>query len=63
MEPNVISKYTSELTVLKAEESVEEYKILATLTEMTFERIKDLKMNVDVISEYDMIWAKLNIVK
>ncbi|EJP6472962.1 endonuclease MutS2 [Clostridium botulinum] len=58
MEPNVISKYTSELTVLKAEESVEEYKILATLTEMLFERIKDLKMNVDVISEYDMIWAK-----
>ncbi|HDK7155153.1 TPA: endonuclease MutS2 [Clostridium botulinum] len=58
MEPNVISKYTSELTVLKAEESVEEYKVLATLTEMLFERIKDLKMNVDVISEYDMIWAK-----
>ncbi|WP_409069361.1 endonuclease MutS2 [Clostridium sp. FAM 1755] len=58
MEPNVISKYTSDLTVLKAEESVEEYKILATLTEMLFERIKDLKMNVDVISEYDMIWAK-----
>lgn len=58
MEPNVISKHTSELTVLKAEESVEEYKILATLTEMLFERIKDLKMNVDVISEYDMIWAK-----
>ncbi|APH20423.1 endonuclease MutS2 [Clostridium botulinum] len=58
MEPNVISKHTSDLTVLKAEESVEEYKILATLTEMLFERIKDLKMNVDVISEYDMIWAK-----
>ncbi|APQ95412.1 endonuclease MutS2 [Clostridium botulinum] len=58
MEPNVISKHTSELAVLKAEESVEEYKILATLTEMLFERIKDLKVNVDVISEYDMIWAK-----
>ncbi len=58
MEPNVISKHTSELIVLKAEESVEEYKVLATLTEMLFERIKDLKMNVDVISEYDMIWAK-----
>ncbi|MBY6796910.1 endonuclease MutS2 [Clostridium botulinum] len=58
MEPNVISKHTSELIVLKAEESVEEYKILATLTEMLFEGIKDLKMNVDVISEYDMIWAK-----
>ncbi|AUM98134.1 mannonate oxidoreductase [Clostridium botulinum] len=58
MEPNVISKHTSELIVLKAEESVEEYKVLATLTGMLFERIKDLKMNVDVISEYDMIWAK-----
>lgn len=58
MEPNVISKYTSELNVLKAEEAVEEYKILATLTDMLFERIKDLKMNIDVISEYDMILAK-----
>lgn len=58
MEPNVISKYTSELSVLKAEEAVEEYRILATLTHMIFERIKDLKMNIDVISEYDMILAK-----
>ncbi|SFC88339.1 endonuclease MutS2 [Clostridium uliginosum] len=58
MEPNVISKHTSDLVVLKAEESIEEYRILATLTDMLFERIKDLKMNVDVISEYDMIWAK-----
>ncbi len=37
---------------------MEEYRILARLTDMLFERIKDLKMNVDVISEYDMIWAK-----
>ncbi|MBU3136832.1 endonuclease MutS2 [Clostridium gasigenes] len=58
IEPNVISKYTSDLAVLKAEESMEEYKILATLTNMLFERIKDLKVNVDVISEYDMILAK-----
>ncbi|MBB6713298.1 endonuclease MutS2 [Clostridium gasigenes] len=58
IEPNVISKYTSDLAVLKAEESMEEYKILATLTDMLFERIKDLKVNVDVISEYDMILAK-----
>lgn len=58
MEPNVVGKYTSELAVLKAEESVEEYKILATLTEMLYERIKEVKINVEVISEYDMIWAK-----
>ncbi|MBW6408856.1 endonuclease MutS2 [Clostridium weizhouense] len=58
MEPNVISKYTRDLDVLKSEESMEEYKILSTLTDMIFERIKDLKINIDVISEYDMIWAK-----
>lgn len=58
IEPNVISKYASELSVLKAEEAIEEYKILATLTDMLFERIRDLKMNIDVISEYDMILAK-----
>lgn len=58
MEPNVISKYTTELSILKAEESVEEYRILATLTELIYERIRDIKMNIEVISEYDMIWSK-----
>lgn len=58
MEPDVISRYTSELSILQSEESVEQYRILATLTEMLFERIKDLKLNIEVISEYDMIWAK-----
>lgn len=58
IEPDVISRYTSELSILQAEESVEEYKILANLTEMIFERIKDVKLNIEVISEYDMIWAK-----
>ncbi|GAA0737702.1 endonuclease MutS2 [Clostridium oceanicum] len=58
IEPKSIDKYVTELNVLKAEESVEEYKVLATLTEMLFEREKDLKINIDVISEYDMILAK-----
>ncbi|MFR3911963.1 MAG: endonuclease MutS2 [Clostridium paraputrificum] len=58
MEPDIVSMFTSELSVLQAEESMEVYKILAILTEMIYERIKDLKMNVEVISEYDMIWAK-----
>lgn len=58
IEPSVISRYTTELSILKAEESVEEYRILAILTEMLFEKIKELKMNIEVISEYDMICAK-----
>lgn len=58
VEPNVVSKYTTELLALKVEESIEEYKILATLTEMIFNRIQELKVNIEVISEYDMILAK-----
>lgn len=58
IEPNIIAKYTTELASLRAEESIEEYRILATLTEMIFSKIKELKVNVEVISEYDMILAK-----
>ena len=58
IEPNIISKYTVELVALTADESVEEYKILSTISEMIYERIKSLKVNIDVISEYDMILAK-----
>lgn len=58
MEPDTISRCTSELATLKIEESIEEYKILGMLTEMLNERIRDLKINIEVIAEYDMIWAK-----
>lgn len=58
VEPDVVSKYTVELVSLRSEESVEEYKILATLTEMIFQKIQELKINIEVISEYDMILAK-----
>ena len=58
MEPDVVSRYTSELANLKIEESIEEYKILGMLTEIINERIRDLKINIEVIAEYDMIWAK-----
>lgn len=58
VEPNVVDRYTSELATLKVEEAIEEYKILATLTEMLYEKIKEIKINIDIIAEYDMIWEK-----
>lgn len=58
VEPNVVSKYTTELITLKTEESIEEYKILATLTDMIFNKIQEIKVNIEVVSEYDMILAK-----
>lgn len=58
IEPETISKYTMELAVLKSEESVEEYRILSELTNLVFNKIKEIKINIEVISEYDMIFAK-----
>lgn len=58
VEPDSILKYTAELTVLKSEESIEEYRILSELTNLIFEKIKEIKINIEVIAEYDMIFAK-----
>ncbi|HCW54475.1 MAG TPA: mannonate oxidoreductase [Clostridium sp.] len=58
VEPDTVGRFSSEFSMLEAEEDVEEYRILAVLTEMIYERIRDLKINIDVISELDMIWAK-----
>ena len=58
MEPSTISKYALELNNLKLEESVEEYKILGEISEIIFSSIKELKINIEIIAEYDMIFAK-----
>lgn len=58
IEPSSISKFTVELSILKSEESVEEYRILAELTELIYENIREMKINIEIIAEYDMIWAK-----
>ncbi|CAG9613392.1 Endonuclease MutS2 [Bacillus rhizoplanae] len=58
MEPAVISKLSGELASLKAEEVIEEYQILATLSGMIRENVSDIKINIELISQYDMIFAK-----
>lgn len=58
VEPLSISRYTAELNGLIGDESIEEYKILSNISEMIYEREKELKINVEVIAEYDMISAK-----
>jgi len=58
IEPSVISKNTAELVVLKSEEAIEEYKVLAYLTGIVYENSREIKINIEVISEYDMIFAK-----
>jgi MutS2 family protein len=58
IEPNTITKLNGELASLKAEEAIEEYQILATLSGMLLENIHKIKINMDLISQYDMVFAK-----
>ncbi|PAB61042.1 endonuclease MutS2 [Anaeromicrobium sediminis] len=58
IEPTSICKYNEELTSLKYEEKAEEYQILAYLTGMLYEEIQSLNINIELISQYDMIFAK-----
>ncbi|WP_373599315.1 endonuclease MutS2 [Paraclostridium bifermentans] len=58
IEPNNVSKFSLELVSLKSEESIEEYKILSYLTELIFEKISNIKLNIEIIAEYDMVFAK-----
>ncbi|WP_096185728.1 endonuclease MutS2 [Evansella halocellulosilytica] len=58
IEPEAVSKLNVELMSLKSEESVEEYQILATLTGMIHESLHEIGINIECISQYDMIFAK-----
>lgn len=58
MEPSTVSRYTCKLEELRVEESVEEYKILSNISNMIFDSIREIKINIEVIAEYDMIFAK-----
>lgn len=58
IEPNTVTKLNVELASLKAEEAVEEYQILATLSGMILENLHEIKINMELISQYDMGFAK-----
>ncbi|MEW4152908.1 endonuclease MutS2 [Bacillus thuringiensis] len=58
IEPHTVTKLNAELAGLKTEEAVEEYQILATLSGMVLENIYNIKINMELISQYDMVFAK-----
>ncbi|WP_068982631.1 MULTISPECIES: endonuclease MutS2 [Lysinibacillus] len=58
MEPSAVAKLNVELSILKAEEAVEEYQILATLSGLLMENIREININMELISQYDMVFAK-----
>ncbi|MEK4425025.1 endonuclease MutS2 [Solibacillus sp. FSL K6-1523] len=58
MEPSVVGKLSGELATLKSEEAVLEYQILATLTGLVAENLHAININMELISQYDLIFAK-----
>ncbi|WP_250861293.1 endonuclease MutS2 [Oceanirhabdus seepicola] len=58
IEPSSVSKLNSELSTLKYAEKAEEYQILAYLTGIIYEELREIKINIELIAEYDMISAK-----
>ncbi len=58
IEPAAISKLNAGLGILKAEEAIEEYQILATLSGSVLEHIRQIYINIELIAQYDMIFAK-----
>ena len=58
IEPEAISKLNAELVVKRTEEAVEIYQVLATLTGAVTEVLPDIESTLDVIAQYDMVFAK-----
>jgi len=58
IEPNSVSKLSNEMSILKVEEEVEIYQILATLSGLLSEVITELLNNIEIIAQYDFVFAK-----
>ncbi|OGX79010.1 mannonate oxidoreductase [Exiguobacterium sp. SH31] len=58
IEPEAISKLNAEIAVKRTEEAVEIYQVLATLTGMVAEALPAIETTLDVIAQYDMVFAK-----
>ncbi|ONI41970.1 mannonate oxidoreductase [Candidatus Epulonipiscium fishelsonii] len=58
IEPRTVQKHTTALLSLQSEESIEEYKILSSLTGLIYDAYQKIQLNIDVIGQYDLIFAK-----
>ena len=58
IEPTTIAKLQGELSNLQVEETMEIYQILAALTGSIYEVLQPIQRNVELIAQYDMIFAK-----
>ncbi|MBU5438909.1 endonuclease MutS2 [Tissierella sp. MSJ-40] len=58
IEPAEVKKLQDELEINKFEEEKEVYRILSSLTNLIYDKEKELSINIEVMSNYDFIFAK-----
>lgn len=58
IEPSNVNKVVTELLRLKAEEEIEEYKVLSYLTGMVYDKLPAIRRNIEIMGQYDMAFAK-----
>ncbi|MET3563738.1 dsDNA-specific endonuclease/ATPase MutS2 [Enterococcus rotai] len=58
VEPKTVTKLNDKLYQLKMEEATEVYQILSTLTGLIAEQMVAIQSNLEVVAQYDMIFAK-----
>ncbi|MGX6978642.1 endonuclease MutS2 [Vagococcus elongatus] len=58
IEPSMVAKLNDKLFDLKVAESAEVYQILAGLTGMIAEHLSAIKENIEIIGEFDVIFAR-----
>lgn len=58
IEPSTVVKLNDKLDQLKMDEATEIYQILSTLTGLIAEQMDAIQSNLEVVAQYDMIFAK-----
>lgn len=58
VEPTTVAKLNDKLYQLKMEEATEVYQILSSLTGLIAEQMISIQSNLEVVAQYDMIFAK-----
>ncbi|ANZ99703.1 mannonate oxidoreductase [Carnobacterium divergens] len=58
IEPTSVSKLNDEIFELKMAEATETYQILATLSGLILENLQSININLELIAEYDLIFAR-----
>lgn len=58
IEPSTVGKLTEELLILQSEEAIEEYKILTYLTGLIYDYKEAIRLNMETMGQFDMVFAK-----